>query len=67
MDRFEQGFPDPQAHPAALIAVCENNECMQEIFLGDKVILDEDDRYYCSEFCYVRGSGARYIEAGLEG
>lgn len=67
MDRFQYGLPDPQEQPAAWIADCANDECMQEIFLGDEVIIDEDGNYYCSERCYIRWTGARYVQAGWEG
>ena len=66
LDRFAYGLPDPQQQPIDLVADCANEDCMQEIFLGDHAIIDDDDNYYCCEQCYVRATGARYIKAGLE-
>lgn len=66
MDRFQQGLPDPQEQPVAWFADCANEDCMQEIFLGDQAIYGADGHFYCSEHCYVVGSDARYITAGME-
>lgn len=63
-DRFEQGLPDRQALPAAVIARC-NCGCGELIHLGDEAIEHEGD-YYSEYSCLLRGIGADWVNAGEE-
>lgn len=63
LDRFSQGFPDPQA--ANVLAYCES--CGLEIYEGEEVYVTHDAILHADEQCLYEylGVGCMLIEEAL--
>lgn len=66
LDGEHIGRPDPQDKPLDFVADCSAEHCRERIYFGDVCYVDEHGDYFCSEYCYVRGTGGAKVKAGME-